>query len=71
MPKSTHPDPQRARLLELLEDLSNRQSQLRDFATIPGNAWLAKAELQTMTIILSDLEALLEDIKQQDAEVGL
>jgi hypothetical protein len=71
MTKSIPPDPLRARFLELLEELTQHQNQLRDFATIPGNAWLAKGELQTMSTLMSDLEALLEDIKQQDNENGL
>ncbi|HEY6736597.1 MAG TPA: hypothetical protein VI322_02665 [Candidatus Saccharimonadia bacterium] len=63
-------DPLRARLAELLEEISNHQNQLRDFANIPGNTWLAKAELSSMMTAMSDLETLLEDIKQQDAENG-
>jgi len=63
-------DPLRARLLELCEEIEQRTAQLRDFATTPGNAWLAKGELQTLTTMLSDMESLLEDIKQQDAENG-
>jgi hypothetical protein len=70
MPKSTPTDPLRARLLELLEEITQHQNQLRDFASIPGNAWLAKGELQTITTLISDLEALLEDLKKQDAENG-
>jgi len=63
-------DPLRARLLDLIADIENRLAQLRDFASVPGNAWLAKGELQQLTTLLSDLEALLEDIKQSDAENG-
>ncbi len=69
MPKSPT-DPLRARLLELIEDIAEHTNQLRDFATSPGNAWLAKGELQQLMGLLSDMESLLEDIKQSDAENG-
>lgn len=69
MPK-TPTDPLRARLLELTTDIETRLAQLRDFAGTPGNAWLAKNELQGLATLLSDLETLLEDIKQSDAESG-
>jgi len=69
MPK--HPtDPLRAHLLELTEDIQEHTAGLRDFATTPGNAWLAKGELQQLMSLLSDMETLLEDIKQSDAENG-
>lgn len=69
MPKSPT-DPLRVRLLELTEEIELHTTQLRDFATSPGNTWLAKGELQTLTSLLSDMESLLEDIKQQDIENG-
>lgn len=63
-------DPLRVRLLELTEEIAEHTAQLRDFATSPGNAWLAKGELQTLQTLMSDMESLLEDIKQADAEAG-
>ena len=69
MPK-TPTDPLRARLLELTEDIEKRLDNLRNFAVSPGDAWLAKGELQQLTTLLSDMETLLEDIKQSDAENG-
>lgn len=69
MPKSPT-DPLRAHLLELVEDITEHTNGLRDFATTPGNAWLAKGELQQLMSLLSDMENLLEDIKQADAEAG-
>lgn len=63
-------DPLRVHLLELTEDIAEHVSMLRDFATTPGNAWLAKGELQQLTTLLSDMESLLEDIKQADLEAG-
>ena len=63
-------DPLRAHLLELVDDIIEHTNGLRDFATTPGNAWLAKGELQQLMSLLSDMENLLEDIKQADAEAG-
>lgn len=69
MPKQPT-DPLRARLLELTQEIEQHSATLRDFAMIPGNTWLAKGELQTLTTLLSDMESLLEDIKQADYEAG-
>jgi hypothetical protein len=69
MPKQPT-DPVRTRLLELVQEIEQHAATLRDFAMIPGNAWLAKGELQTLTSLLSDMDALLEDIKQADYESG-
>jgi hypothetical protein len=69
MPKSTT-DPQRAQLLDVLDAVSNHVVKLRDFASVPGNAWLAKAELSTLMATISELEDLLESIKQSDHELG-
>ncbi|HEX3082068.1 MAG TPA: hypothetical protein VHQ86_02335 [Candidatus Saccharimonadia bacterium] len=63
-------DPLRARFSELTEQIDSRLTNLRDFASVQGNAWLAKGELQQLTILISELETLLEDIKQSDAEDG-
>ncbi|MBW4061257.1 hypothetical protein HJC99_01655 [Candidatus Saccharibacteria bacterium] len=63
-------DPLRAKLVDLLEDMSNRLSRLRDHATVPGNAWLAKGELRQVTQQASDLEMLLEEIQEADQENG-
>jgi hypothetical protein len=71
MAKHPPTDPLRAKLLELLQELNERTTQLRDYGTVPGNAWLAKGELGAISLLVSDLETLLEEIKQADAEVGL
>ena len=70
MPKKLPADPLRARLLELTQEIDERLSQLRDFGSTPGNIWLARGELQAITALLSDLEAILEDIKSADYESG-
>ena len=69
MPK-TPVDPLRAQLLEQLQELTDRAVQLRDYAMTPGNAWLAKSELQAISQLISDLETALDDLKQQDTENG-
>ncbi len=66
----SHTDPLRAKLLELLERLNEHGIQLRDYGTVPGNAWLAKGELGQISQVVSDLETLLEEIKRADAENG-
>jgi hypothetical protein len=66
----TPTDPLRARLFEITEQVERHTSQIRDFAIAPGNAWLAKSELQSLMSLLSDMESLLEDIKQADSESG-
>lgn len=63
-------DPLRVELLESIELLNERTMQLRDYGTTPGNAWLAKGELQAISLIMSDLETILEAIKADDAENG-
>jgi len=70
MPKSSPEDPLRTKLLELATAVEQHTAALRDFASSPGNAWLARTEHQELMNLLSDLETLLEDIKQADIEAG-
>ena len=65
-----HIDPLRVRLLEMSEEITDRMAKLRDYATTPGNAWLAQSELLSIGQMISELETLLEEIKQFDAEDG-
>ena len=59
-------DPLRARILDLSQELAERAATMRDYAMTPNNSWLAKNELQQIGQIISDLETLLEEIKQAD-----
>jgi hypothetical protein len=59
-------DPLRGRCLEICQEMEERTRTLRDYATTPSNAWLAKGELQAIAQLVSDLETLLEQIKQAD-----
>lgn len=66
-----HPaDPLRARMLELVQEIEEHLGKFREFGSIPGNAWLARGELHQLSGLLSDLESVLEEIKQDDAENG-
>ena len=68
MKRPTSPaDPLRGEAIELCQKLEERAQTLRDYATTPGNAWLAKGELQAISGLIADLDSLLEQIKQADA----
>lgn len=70
MAKSTPADPNRTRLLELLEQLQERTNALREYGMTPGNLWLAQGEVQNITQLVNEIDLLLEDIKASDAEDG-
>lgn len=63
-------EPKRARLLELIEQVTEHAGQLRDYGSVPGNTWLARGELQNLGQLVSDLESLLEEIRVSDEENG-
>lgn len=63
-------DPLRVRCLELVERLSDHNLLLRDYALTPGNTWLAKGELGHISQLVSELESLLEEIKQADSGIA-
>ena len=63
-------DKNRVKLTELLEELGDRLGNMRDYAMVPGNSWLAKGELGTIAQLTSELEGVLEDIKEADSENG-
>lgn len=68
MKRPTPPaDPLRAEAIELCRNLEERVQTLRDYATTPGNAWLAKGELQAITSVIAEIDGLLENIKQADS----
>ncbi len=57
----------RAECIELCSDTTEHIKLLRDYATTPGNAWLAKGELSKITGLVSDLDTLLEQIKRAES----
>ncbi len=56
-------DPLHARILELTQDLNEKVTTLRDYATTPGNSWLAKGEIQSISSLLTDIEMIVDEIK--------
>ncbi|MEO7617527.1 MAG: hypothetical protein ABIS59_01665 [Candidatus Saccharibacteria bacterium] len=64
----TPTDPLRARILELTQDLNEKVTTLRDYATTPGNAWLAKGEIQSISAMLSDIETIVEQIQKTESK---
>ena len=65
--KSSQIDPLQAQILELTQDLNEKVTTLRDYATTPGNAWLAKGEIQSITSLLSEIEMIVDEIKQGES----
>jgi hypothetical protein len=65
--KNPELDPLHAQVLELTQDLAEKVTTLRDYATTPGNAWLAKGEIQSITTMLSEIEMLVDEIKQNES----
>ncbi|HSX47904.1 MAG TPA: hypothetical protein VLF41_00120 [Candidatus Nanoarchaeia archaeon] len=59
-------DDHRANYLGLCEELMDRVAAMRNYGMKPGNAWLAKAELAKISSLVTDIEQLLEEIKQAD-----
>ena len=68
MKKPTTSDPLRAHYLELCEELAEHAKTMRDYGLTPVNSWLARGELQQIGQLLTELETLLEQIKQADEE---
>lgn len=42
------------------DELLEHVKQLRDYATTPNNAWLAKSELQRLQALVSEIEQSLQ-----------
>lgn len=70
MKKPTSPsDSLRAKLLEHCDDLLSHSQAMRNYAMKPGNTWLARGELGSIQTTLTEIEVLLDDIKQADTIV--
>jgi hypothetical protein len=63
-------DPLRVKMMDLLEEMTDHLARLRDHASVPGNAWLAKGELRLLSIQASELEMIIEEIEAADQEDG-
>ena len=55
-----------ARCLELSDEIIKRTGVMRDFATSPGNIWLARNELAKIGQLISELESLFDQIKRTE-----
>ncbi|HSX41049.1 MAG TPA: hypothetical protein VLF21_00185 [Candidatus Saccharimonadales bacterium] len=60
----TPSDPQ-AKLHDVASELAEHVSLLRDYATTPGNVWLARGELGRIQELAVEIEKLLEQIKTE------
>ena len=60
-------NPLHTRCIELCEQVQVKAGTLRDYATTPSNAWLAKGELQSISGLIAELDSLLEQIKLSEA----
>ena len=59
-------DDPRQRYLEMCQELNEHANLARNYAMDPGSTWLAKAELVKLSGLISELESLLETIRQTD-----
>jgi hypothetical protein len=65
--KTSPSDKLRAQCLELVADMTEHLKLVRDYATTPGDAWLARSELNKLNSAVSEMDLLLEEIKQADS----
>jgi uncharacterized coiled-coil DUF342 family protein len=65
-----HIDPLRAELSDIIQQINDHMSKLRDYSNVPENMWLARGELEELNRLLADLENQLDQIRAQDAENG-
>jgi hypothetical protein len=54
-----------ARILELCIEINEHINLMRDYATTPGNVWLAKGELNRINELSAQVDRVLEEIKNQ------
>jgi len=54
----------RAHCLDVIIEMNEHIKLLRDYATTPGNSWLARNELSHVSRLMSDLEASIDAIKR-------
>jgi hypothetical protein len=67
MPPPTSPaDILRGQIADHCQELAARLKLLRDYATTPGDVWLARGELNQIAQHISELEGLLAQLKEAD-----
>lgn len=59
-------DQARADYLMLCSELMEHAKLMRDYATTPGNIWLARSELNKIMALATELERLMDTIKQAE-----
>lgn len=59
-------DSARTKLIDLCVVLDEHVKLLRDYATTPGNVWLARGELERISELSAEIDALLRAIKEAD-----
>jgi hypothetical protein len=55
-------DDDQRRLLELTAEIQAKLKLVRDYATTPGNVWLAKNEMSKISTMMSELDEILSSI---------
>lgn len=50
----------------LCSDLMEHAKLMRDYATTPGNIWLARSELTKIMQLADELEGLMDQIKSAE-----
>lgn len=63
MPKLTPAKQKQQELLELCQDLEEHIRLARDYATTPGNIWIARNELNIIGRMVAELESKLSEIE--------
>lgn len=58
----------RAQIQDLSAEIVEQIKLVRDYATTPGNSWLAKNELSRLQARMTDLEELINKIKEKDRD---
>ena len=58
----------RAQIQDLSAELIDQIKLIRDYATTPGNSWLAKNELTRLQSHMTDLEELINQIKDKERD---
>lgn len=61
-------DELRANCHELCQDVIDHLKLLRDYATTPGNTWLAQGELSRVGATISQIDSVLEQIKLAETD---
>lgn len=57
----------KAQIKEFTDELGEHVKLIRDYATTPGNVWLARGELNKASRLLGEIELILDQIKQESS----